>query len=236
MNFITKKTPDQIQAKINDKFATSSTGEFEENYSEALNFYGTRVKAIMDKWPERSGNKYFEAEKLVEELNSYLSSIKKEVTKSIKRHNSLQAEKYSQKSQKSESTKMLESASFLRLLKEEASTKMTEEDRKISQFFIKEDCKSRGKLMKKKTRKAHHRKNEEGNYYDLTIEGIELPQVRQRSNSLHLGKRRFEKLPSLDLLEFGLTKKKKLKVKDDNSVFFMVTNNLFKNGASVKGC
>lgn len=230
-NFITKKTPEQIEGKIKEKFTASGEGgnasEFVYLYSDILKFYGRRVKEITGKIPNRDGKEYYKNEKLVAQLNSYFSSIKKEVTKSIKKLNTVKNEKSSQKSDST--TVIRESTSFLRLLKDEASTKMTEEDRKFSsQFFIKD----------KKCDRSGHKKIQkkliEGNYYDLTIEGIELPRVRQRSNSLHLGKRRLEMLPALDL-EFGI-KRKALKVKDDNSAFFMMTNNLFKSGVGVKGC
>lgn len=239
LNFITKKTPEQIEGKIKDKFSSApENSDFEESYSEILKFYGTEVKKIIDKssFTKSENPEFYLKEKLIEDLSTYFSSIKKELTKVMKKNNSLSIEKSSLKSEKSESTtsKIRESTSFLRLLKEDASTKMTEEDRK---FFIKDENnskKNKKKILKKN--KGKELKEENGNFYDLTIEGIELPRVRQRSNSLHLGKRRFENLPVLDLEFEVTTKKKELKVKDDNSVFFMVTNNLFKSGVSVKGC
>lgn len=231
-NFITKKTPEQIEGKIKEKFKNTgkdgNPSEFVYLYSDILKYYGRKVKEISDRIPDRKSKEYYKNEKLVVQLNSYFSSVKKEVTKSIKKLNTSKNEKSSVMSDST--TVIRESTSFLRLLKEEASTKMTEEDRKISsQFFI------RDKKCGRRHQKKNSKKLVEGNYYDLTIEGIELPRVRQRSSSLHLGKRRMEMLPALDL-EFGIEERRTLKVKDDNSVFFMMTNNLFKSGVGVKGC
>lgn len=191
---------------MNSKYALNEEKEdFEETYGGFLKSYGRKVKEIIDRWPKGLRNEISQCEKLVGELSAYFSSIKKEVTKAIKKINSSKTGELSQLSQKSESTKFRESSSFLRLLKEEASTKMTEEDRK---FFLRDDQKS------KKKEKMSKGKVIEGNYYDLTIDGIELPRVRQRSNSLHLGKRRFEQLPPVDL-DFEVERRKELKVKDD---------------------
>ena len=120
----------------------------------------------------------------------------------------------------------------------DASTKMTEEDRVMTNIAFVLEAEGvvglGGPPIQKKPCK-----NEKIGIFDLTTD-IELPRVRPRSNSFHLGKRRFNELKEIDRGGYPAKFLKSCergggKLEAFGSPFFVMTNRFYKDNEALLG-
>ena len=136
--------------------------------------------------------------KKIEILVKYLESIKQQVLRLIKKPSGVESKKRSRKA--SRVLKEGQSSSQHQPVQNnankmgDASTKMTEEDRALTTVAFALD--NEGGLLRHKTKQNVNKMDV--SIFDLTTDNIELPRVRLRSNSFHLGKRRMQELKEID--------------------------------------
>jgi len=170
---------------------------------------------------------------VIEGIAKYLHSIKQNVIRLIKKTNLKELDGV--ELSKSNESCFGEEDSMKNIFtqnqrKEDASTKMTEDDRILgNNLFVSDGTKSKMKRNREK----------DICIFDLATDNLELPTVRPRSSSFHLGKRRFASLCNPDQ-----NCEKMMKVGEFScfppeggvegqggvgSSFFMMTNQFYKN-------
>lgn len=207
----------------NNNFEKEDQGKL---YSEKLGRFEERIQRIMQE--------DLKSLKKIEGLVKFLESIKQQVLRLIKKPSGGDSKKRSRKASRvlldaPMSSQQQPGQNNVNKLGD-ASTKMTEEDRALTTVAFALD--NEGGLLSHKAKQ--NVANMDVSIFDLTTDNIELPRVRLRSNSFHLGKRRMQELKEIDgiadsskILKTGKASSSRFEA--FGSPFFVMTNQFYKH-------